>query len=192
MVRCLAPSPDSTRSHASCTPSPQLWPKMTLAMVMCPLGSESLLLENHWPRGCVGRGLADNSKSTFLCVALPAILGGDWLWPGEAAWGVSYCHLLISLLITLAVDEESGGNPVLCQGCWNFVPAELVLFFFSSLFFFVFCFFCLFRAAPTAYGGSQARGPIRAVAASLCQSHNNARSKSCLQPMPQLIKIPDP
>ena len=30
--------------------------------------------------------------------------------------------------------------------------------------------FCLFRAAPTAYGNSQARGRIRAVAASLYHS----------------------
>ena len=31
---------------------------------------------------------------------------------------------------------------------------------------FFFLSFCLFRAAPVAYGGSQARGPIRAVATS--------------------------
>ena len=40
-------------------------------------------------------------------------------------------------------------------------------------------FFCLFafsRAAPTAYGGSQARGRIGAVATGLCQSHSNAGS----------------
>ena len=37
--------------------------------------------------------------------------------------------------------------------------------------------FCLFRAAPTAHGGSQGRGLIRAVAAALHQSHSNARSK---------------
>ena len=43
-------------------------------------------------------------------------------------------------------------------------------------------FFCLFRATPMAYGGSQARGPITAVAASLCQSHSNTRSEPCLQP----------
>ena len=34
---------------------------------------------------------------------------------------------------------------------------------FYSLFYFI---FCLFRAVPAAYGGSQARGPIRATAAS--------------------------
>ena len=40
--------------------------------------------------------------------------------------------------------------------------------------------FCLFRAEPTAYGGSQARGLIGAVAAGLCQSHSNAGSETCL------------
>ena len=34
----------------------------------------------------------------------------------------------------------------------------------------------VFRAAPTAYWGSQARGQIGAVAAGLCHSHSNTRS----------------
>ena len=38
-------------------------------------------------------------------------------------------------------------------------------------------FFCLFRAAPAAYGGSQARDGTGAVAAGLCQSHSNVRAK---------------
>ena len=46
-----------------------------------------------------------------------------------------------------------------------------------SFFFFFFPFFCLSRAAPVAYGGSQARRLIRAVAASLHLSHSNARSE---------------
>ena len=37
-------------------------------------------------------------------------------------------------------------------------------------------------ATPAAYGGSQARGPIRAIAAGLHQSHSNTRSKPRLQP----------
>ena len=37
----------------------------------------------------------------------------------------------------------------------------------------VLCFFAFFRAALEAYGGSQARGQIRAVAASLHHSHSN-------------------
>ena len=53
---------------------------------------------------------------------------------------------------------------------------------------FVFLFFVrLFRAAPVAYGVSQARGPIGAAAASLRQSHSNSGSKPCLQPTPQLM-----
>ena len=42
------------------------------------------------------------------------------------------------------------------------------------------CLFAFSRAAPTAYGGSQARGLIGAVAASLRQSHSNAESEPCL------------
>ena len=43
-----------------------------------------------------------------------------------------------------------------------------------------------------AYGGSQARGLIRAVADGLRQSHSNARSEPCLPPTPQLMAKPDP
>ena len=39
-----------------------------------------------------------------------------------------------------------------------------------------FLFVCLFRATPVAYGGSQARGLIRTLAAGLHQSHSNTRS----------------
>ena len=45
-----------------------------------------------------------------------------------------------------------------------------------GVFMFIFIFvFCLFRAAPAACGGSQARGLIGAVVASLHHSHSNAR-----------------
>ena len=47
-------------------------------------------------------------------------------------------------------------------------------------------------AAPAAYGGSQARGPIGAVAAGLHHSHSNAESEPHLQPTPQLMATPDP
>ena len=59
----------------------------------------------------------------------------------------------------------------------------------------VFCFlgfFCLFRASPTAYGASQAKGPIRAVAAGLRHSHSNLGSELHLQPTPQLTAMSDP
>ena len=44
----------------------------------------------------------------------------------------------------------------------------------------------------TAYGGSQARGRIGAVAASLRQGQSNAGSERCLRPTPQLRATPDP
>ena len=42
------------------------------------------------------------------------------------------------------------------------------------------------------YGGSQARGPIGAVAAGLRHSHSNIRSELHLWPTLQLMATPDP
>ena len=60
---------------------------------------------------------------------------------------------------------------------------------------FIYLFFCLFvfpRATPLAYGGSQARGLIRAVAASLHHSRSNVGSDPRLQSIPQLTATLDP
>ena len=57
--------------------------------------------------------------------------------------------------------------------------------------FLFFCFF-FFRAAPTGFGGSQARGLIEATAAHLCQSHSNSASEPHLRPTPQLTAMRDP
>ena len=56
------------------------------------------------------------------------------------------------------------------------------------IFFFFFVFF--FRATLTAYGGSQARGQIGAVAADLHHSHSNSGTKLHLRPTPQLTARP--
>ena len=60
-----------------------------------------------------------------------------------------------------------------------------------QLFFFFFVVVAISWAAPAAYGGSQARGLIGAVATGLRQSHSNAGSKPRLQPTPQLTAMPD-
>ena len=60
------------------------------------------------------------------------------------------------------------------------------------VFVFVLSFVFFFRAAPEAYGGSQARDLIGATAASLYHCHSNARSKPRLRPIPQLTAILDP
>ena len=61
----------------------------------------------------------------------------------------------------------------------------------SNYYYYYYCLFAFSRAAPVAYGRSQAWGLIRAVAASLHQSHSNARSEPRLQPTPQLTETPD-
>ena len=58
-------------------------------------------------------------------------------------------------------------------------------------YFFFFSLFAISWATAAAYGGSQARGPIGAVATSLRQSHSNAGSEPRLQPTPQLTAMPD-
>ena len=72
-----------------------------------------------------------------------------------------------------------------------------------SWFFFFFFFFCLFRAVPTAYGGSQARGQIGTIALAYAtatamldqscsrRSHSNMGFKPHLQPTPQLMATLD-
>ena len=62
----------------------------------------------------------------------------------------------------------------------------------DSIFRFFFAFFFPFWATPVAFGGSQARSLIRAVAVGLHQGHSNAGSKPHLQPTPQLTAMPDP
>ena len=73
----------------------------------------------------------------------------------------------------------------LCQHYINIVVLKIVSISASS-------FFCRFRATPVAYGGSQARDRIRAVAAGLHYSHSNTISKPRLQTAPQLMAMLGP
>ena len=61
---------------------------------------------------------------------------------------------------------------------WQAPPGEVFIF--------------LFRTSPVAYGGSEARGQIGAVAAGLRHSHSNAGSEPRLRPTPQLMATLDP
>ena len=54
---------------------------------------------------------------------------------------------------------------------------------------YLFFFFLLFSAAPLAYESSQARGPIRAVAAGLHHNHSNSRSELPLWPTPPTPQV---
>ena len=59
----------------------------------------------------------------------------------------------------------------------------------SATFIFLFLFFHYFRAAPTAYGSSQARDPVGATAAGLHHSHSNTGSGPYLQPTPRVCNL---
>ena len=61
---------------------------------------------------------------------------------------------------------------------------------FNNIFFFLLL--LLFSAAIVAYGGSQARGRIRAVAAGLHHGHSNMGFEPHLHPTPQLMAMRDP
>ena len=130
----------------------------------------------------------------------------------------SFSHILLhdvpsqmircsSLCYTVGPHCLSTSNAIVCIYCpqtprsvffhvWTFLGFSLLFgacfFFFFYFVYFNFSVFCLFRAAPAAYGDSQARDLIGAVAAGLPHSHSNARSKPCLRPTPQLTAKPDP
>ena len=64
---------------------------------------------------------------------------------------------------------------------WYFIVTQ----FFSFCFYFIYL--LLFRAAPAAYGVSQAKGQISTVATSLYQSHSNTGSQPSPQPTAQSL-----
>ena len=74
----------------------------------------------------------------------------------------------------IAHSNSESFNPLIRPGIellCSWVLVRFVTIVNSSFYFyFYFLFFCLFRAAPAEYEGSQARGQIRAVAASLHHS----------------------
>ena len=69
--------------------------------------------------------------------------------------------------------------------------AHTLFIFYLFIYLFIYL-FLLFRAALVAYGGSQVRGLIGAVAAGLCHSHCNAGSEPRLRPTLQLTATLDP
>ena len=74
----------------------------------------------------------------------------------------------------------------------NSPMSQKTLLLLISFFFFSPVFLPFSSAAPTAYGGSQARGQTGDVATGLRQSHSKGGSEPHLRPTSQLVEMPDP
>ena len=125
---------------------------------------------------------------------------------GEGEWDVLFlCHLdtlpnsfyfsicdwPINLFYFLLVQRWK--NVSFIKFVYFFYIIHPIFIYLFVVVFFIFTFvFYIFRPAPMACGGSQARGWIRAVAASLCHSHSNERSEPHVRTTPEFMAMPDP
>ena len=142
-----------------------------------------------WCCHCNGLGHCYVSESTLgpwtsACLGYNSGLGGKVKtlnfigYSGKTV--VSYFHLFRSFP-PLHLPSPFGHSTLrlLCNS---------IIFYFFLFFFF----FLVFTAAPMAYGNSQARGRIRAVAASLFHSHSNVGSQPRMKLTPQLTAVLHP
>ena len=89
--------------------------------------------------------------------------------------------LQVSLKDTsLCLHVSSSYAKFLCNHCYSWIAVPALLFLLFILFYFILFYFILLlcRDVPAAYGGSQARSPIRATAANQRHSHSGIRAKS--------------
>ena len=113
---------------------------------------------------------------------------------------------MLSTIVTMLYIRFSGLIHLITEGLYPFTnlflfhlptsppqPCFYSVFEFHFIFMYLFI-YLLFKATPKAYGGSQARGPIRAAAAGLhhSHSHSNSGSEPCLQSILWLMATPDP
>ena len=101
-------------------------------------------------------------------------------------------HGKLGIIYGIKVKSKTYGISLVPKGL-NVHYTTLILFT-KYVFIYLFIYLCLFAiswAAPAAYGGSQARGLIGAVATGLHQSHSNSGSEPRLQPTQQLTATPD-
>ena len=128
------------------------------------------------------RSHGDSTCTLCGCVAHSLCHGLQWMrgknrhcqadpFPGPLT-GV-FPKILVPLvqLQTRAVEEEEA------PGENHFCPSQLCCSC-CCYYYYYYLSFVFFRAASRAYGGTQARGPIRAVAAGLYHSHSNAHIRA--------------
>ena len=101
-----------------------------------------------------------------------------------------YDGWIVSLVSLFSWGKKIGGSPNNLddlEDICDVVPQKFEAYLFLKIFIYL---LLLFRVTPMAYGDSQARGPVGAVAPSLRHSHT--RSKPCLWPIPQFTATTDP
>ena len=101
-------------------------------------------------------------------------------------WSQKEIKFFYLIVISKFLSKKTAPILILSEGVWECLILQALI---RAGFFFC---LCPFRATHSAYGGSQARGLIGAVAAGLHHSHSNTRSKLHLRPTPQLTATPDP
>ena len=108
--------------------------------------------------------------------------GGGWVWQIRNASG-----MMLFFALPLLFFFPPSFPSCLSLSSLSFISIKDYYYYFC-----VCVFFAISWAASAAYGGSQARGLIGAVAAGPCQSHKNVGSELHLQPTPKLTAMPDP
>ena len=145
------------------------------ALIHIPANSASGFPLLHMSAHVCICGLSDNSHSS-RSEKIPL-----WLWCAIPWWSLRLSIFSVGLRMFS-----------LGKCLFNF-SVHLLGFYGGFLFFVVVVFVFLLFLGPllAAYGGSQARGWIGAVATRLRQSHSNAGSEPHLQATPQLTATPD-
>ena len=92
--------------------------------------------------------------------------------------------IVLSFFLCIPIYHNFSVSLVPCKiTIWELIgflwPIIIILFVYLFIYL---CLFAISWAAPVAYGGSQARGRIRAVAAGLRLSHSNTGSEPRLRP----------
>ena len=152
------------------------------------LGHKIMMIKGLWGDKLGPKGRKRRKKKWIRATQPFVCLGKTHLeWTGHSI-NDSYCLYFISSLgFTKIMNNDFIFGKI--KSCLLFYTKDKK--FYHFFFFFFFCLFAISWAAPTAYGDSQARGLIGAVATSLHQSHSNAGSEPHLQPPAQLTAMLD-
>ena len=105
---------------------------------------------------------------------------------------VLFCGVLVRLWCHGQLCLFGGGNSSSISRDKVFDSDSTSFFSFPFFLFFCCCLLSFYGHTRTAYGGSQGKSLIGAVATGLHQNHSNSRSELRLQSTPQLTATPDP